>query len=203
MNREGGASDATQGTGPTHRPLPVCASLPLYRERHEQHHERHHEQHMTSTMSLPLFADGVGRNQPPEFAHYHGVPADLFSLHTPPEKPSPSDRRRSRCDQTGWAWLLRYRRVTTLTAIEAVISCHSGATLTYRRQNVLAVETAPITKPTPEIANEVVQIAKPTPEAIEIAKRLRREQSSRKDHSSRDRARDPRREEEPASLKWR
>jgi hypothetical protein len=74
MNREGGALDATQGKGPTHRPLPVCASLPLYRERQEQHHERHHEQHMTGTMSLPLFADGVSRVRQREFAHYHGVP---------------------------------------------------------------------------------------------------------------------------------
>jgi hypothetical protein len=29
---------------------------------------------MTGTISLRLFADGVSRNRPPEFAHYHGVP---------------------------------------------------------------------------------------------------------------------------------
>ena len=75
MNREGGALDTTQGTGPTHRPLPVCASLPLYRDRHEQHHERHHEQHMTGTMSQPLFADGLSRNRPPEFATITACPS--------------------------------------------------------------------------------------------------------------------------------
>lgn len=29
---------------------------------------------MSGIMSLPLFADGVSRNWPPEFAHCHGVP---------------------------------------------------------------------------------------------------------------------------------
>jgi len=98
---------------------------------------------------------------------------DLFGLHTPPEKPAPSYRRLSRYDQTGLVWLLHGRPVIALTATEAVMRCHSGATLTYRRRNEPVAETAAITKPTPEtaeIANEVAPITKPTPGAMEIAK---------------------------------
>jgi hypothetical protein len=59
--------------------------------------------------------------------------ADLFGLHTPPEKPAPSYRRLSRYDQTGLIWLLRGRSVIALTSTEAVILCHSGATLKFCR----------------------------------------------------------------------
>jgi hypothetical protein len=40
----------------------------------------------------------------------------------------------SSLDQTGPIWLLRGRPVIALTATEAVMRCHSGATLAYRRQ---------------------------------------------------------------------
>jgi hypothetical protein len=59
--------------------------------------------------------------------------ADLFRLHTPPEKPAPSYRRLSRYDQTGLIWLLRGRSVIALTSTEAVILCHSGVTLKFCR----------------------------------------------------------------------
>jgi hypothetical protein len=73
--------------------------------------------------------------------------ADLFGLHTPPEKPAPSYRRLSRYDQTGLIWLLRGRSVIALTSTEAVILCHSGATLKFCRSTEAAL--AEITKVTP------------------------------------------------------
>ena len=60
--------------------------------------------------------------------------ADLFGLHTPPEKPVASYRRLSRYDETGLIWLLRGRPVVALTETTAAIQ---GATsvLTYRKLN--------------------------------------------------------------------
>jgi hypothetical protein len=52
---------------------------------------------------------------------------ELFGLH--PTAPS------SRLDQMGLIWLLRGRPVIALTATEAVMRSHSGATLTYRKRN--------------------------------------------------------------------
>jgi hypothetical protein len=60
------------------------------------------------------------------------APADLFRLHTPPEKPPPTYRRLSRYDQTGLIWLLHGRPVIALTETEATILAPSGANLTYR-----------------------------------------------------------------------
>jgi hypothetical protein len=82
--------------------------------------------------------------------------ADLFRLHSPPEKPAPSYRRLSRYDQTGLIWLLRGRPVVALTSMEAVILCQSGATLKYRRTVPAAAA--------PEIADAVEPIGKPTTE---------------------------------------
>src|SRR5215471_16940104 len=62
------------------------------------------------------------------------VPADLFGLHTPPEKPAPNYRRLSRYDQTGFIWLLHGRRVVELTKDKAVIETATG-TVSYRRYN--------------------------------------------------------------------
>jgi len=62
------------------------------------------------------------------------APADLFGLHTPPEKPAPNYRRLSRYDQTGLIWLLRGRRVVELTKDKAVIETPTG-TVSYRRYN--------------------------------------------------------------------
>jgi hypothetical protein len=62
------------------------------------------------------------------------APADLFGLHTPPEKPAPNYRRLSRYDQTGLIWLLRGRRVVELTKDKAVIETATG-TVSYRRYN--------------------------------------------------------------------
>ena len=72
-------------------------------------------------------------------AHACGWTArDLFGLHPVPERPAPSYRRLSRYDETGLIWLLRGRPVIILTATEAVMRCHSGATLTYRRNEPVA-----------------------------------------------------------------
>jgi hypothetical protein len=62
------------------------------------------------------------------------APADLFGLHTPPEKPAPNYRRLSRYDQTGLVWLLRGRRVVEFTKDKAVIETATG-TVSYRRYN--------------------------------------------------------------------
>jgi hypothetical protein len=66
------------------------------------------------------------------------APADLFRLHTPPEKPVPNYRRISRYDQTGLIWLLHGRPVIALTQTAATILAPSGASLMYRRSNKLA-----------------------------------------------------------------
>ena len=63
------------------------------------------------------------------------APADLFGLHTPPDRPAPNYRRLSRYDQTGLVWLLRGRPVIALTQTAATILAPSGANLTYRRYN--------------------------------------------------------------------
>jgi hypothetical protein len=62
------------------------------------------------------------------------APADLFGLHTPPEKPRPNYRRLARYDQTGLIWLLHGRRVVELTKDKAVIETPTG-TVAYRRYN--------------------------------------------------------------------
>src|SRR6516162_8830492 len=62
------------------------------------------------------------------------APADLFGLHTPPEKPAPNYRRLSRYDQTGLIWLLHGRQVVELTKDKAVIETATG-TVSYRRYN--------------------------------------------------------------------
>jgi hypothetical protein len=65
------------------------------------------------------------------------APADLFGLHTPPEKPAPKYRRLSRYDQTGLIWLLHGRPVIALTQTAATILALSGANLMYRRHRTL------------------------------------------------------------------
>jgi hypothetical protein len=62
--------------------------------------------------------------------------ADLFGLHTPPERPHPSYRRLSRYDATGLCWLLEGREVVALTEATATIRNPSTGTITtYRRYN--------------------------------------------------------------------
>jgi hypothetical protein len=72
---------------------------------------------------------------------------ELFGLHTAPDRPAANYSRLSRYDETGLIWLLRGRPVIILTATEAVMRCHSGATLTYRRNEPVAL-TAEIAKRT-------------------------------------------------------
>jgi hypothetical protein len=60
---------------------------------------------------------------------------ELFGLHPVPEQPSANYARLARLDTTGLIWLLHGRPVTALTATEAAMRCHSGATLTYCKQN--------------------------------------------------------------------
>jgi len=72
---------------------------------------------------------------------------ELFGLHLVPERPAANYSRLSRLDETGLIWLLRGRPVIILTATEAVMRCHSGASLTYRRNGTVA-PTAEIAKRT-------------------------------------------------------
>jgi len=61
--------------------------------------------------------------------------ADLFGLHTPPERPHPSYRRLSRYDATGLIWLLEGRPVVALTESTAAIGNATGSVTTYRKHN--------------------------------------------------------------------
>jgi hypothetical protein len=62
--------------------------------------------------------------------------ADLFGLHTPPERPHPSYSRLSRYDCTGLIWLLQGRPVVALTEATAAIRNPTTGNITvYRREN--------------------------------------------------------------------
>lgn len=62
--------------------------------------------------------------------------ADLFGLHTPPDRPHPSYNRLSRYDCTGLCWLLQGKTVIALTDSTASIrNPETGAVTVYRRHN--------------------------------------------------------------------
>jgi len=62
--------------------------------------------------------------------------ADLFGLHTPPDKPHPSYTRLSRYDCIGLIWLLERREVVALTADGASIrNPRTGTITTYRKHH--------------------------------------------------------------------
>jgi hypothetical protein len=62
--------------------------------------------------------------------------ADLFGLHSPPEKPHPSYSRLSRYDCTGLCWLLEGRSVVALTAdIASIRNPDTSAVTVYRRHH--------------------------------------------------------------------
>ena len=62
--------------------------------------------------------------------------ADLFGLHTPPERPHPSYSRLSRYDAIGLCWLLEGKEVIALTADTATVrNPATGSITTYRRFN--------------------------------------------------------------------
>jgi hypothetical protein len=62
--------------------------------------------------------------------------ADLFGLHTPPDRRRPSYSRLSRYDCTGLVWLLQKREVVALTADSATIrNPITGNITVYRRHN--------------------------------------------------------------------
>jgi hypothetical protein len=61
--------------------------------------------------------------------------ADLFGLHTPPEKPHPSYNRLSRYDYSGLCWLLEGRSVTVLTETSALVENPATGTTTLFRKN--------------------------------------------------------------------
>jgi hypothetical protein len=82
---------------------------------------------------------------------------ELFGLHPVPDRPAGNYSRLSRLDATGLIWLLRGRPVIALTAAEAVMRCHSGATLRYCRRK------EPVAK--------AAEIDEATLDAAEIAKR--------------------------------
>lgn len=59
---------------------------------------------------------------------------DLFGLHTPPARPTPSYDRLSRYDATGLIWHLRGRPVVAITGADAAIQGASTVTI-YRKSN--------------------------------------------------------------------
>jgi len=62
--------------------------------------------------------------------------ADLFGLHTPPDKPHATYNRLSRYDCTGLCWLLQGRPVVALTTNTAAIeNPDTGSITTYRKHN--------------------------------------------------------------------
>jgi hypothetical protein len=62
--------------------------------------------------------------------------ADLFGLHTVPDKPHPSYSRLSRYDATGLIWLLEGREVIALTEATASIrNPRTGNVTVYRKHN--------------------------------------------------------------------
>ena len=112
---------------------------------------------------------------------------ELFGLHPVPERPAANYSRLSRLDCTGLIWLLRGRPVIALTAMEAVMRCHSGAggghalpqrswrrscaaRLTYRRRTEQALagtangapatETGNVMQPTGGVMQPTLPIAK-------------------------------------------
>jgi hypothetical protein len=99
---------------------------------------------------------------------------EWFGLHPVPEQPAPNYDRLARLDDVGLIWLLRGRPVTVLTSTEAVILCHSGATLKFYRRTAPAAEIIdgavarcrPTEAPLAQTINTMAQIGKPTPVGI-------------------------------------
>jgi hypothetical protein len=66
--------------------------------------------------------------------------ADLFGLHTPPERPHPSYRRLSRYDATGLIWLLQGKDVIALTeATATILNPDTGNVTVYPKADSLRV----------------------------------------------------------------
>jgi hypothetical protein len=76
--------------------------------------------------------------------------ADLFGLHTPPERPHPSYRRLSRYDCTGLIWLLEGRPVVALTEATASIKGTTVNITVYRKHNKPALGRNGASKPVPQ-----------------------------------------------------
>ena len=76
--------------------------------------------------------------------------ADLFGLHTPPERPHPSYRRLSRYDCTGLIWLLEGRPVVALTESTAAIENPTVNITVYRKHNKPALGRNGASKPVPQ-----------------------------------------------------
>jgi hypothetical protein len=94
---------------------------------------------------------------------------ELFGLHPVPEQPAANYDRLARVDDMGLIWLLRGRPVIVLKSTEAIIRCHSGATLKFYRRSEPALAETTNVAPATEIGN-VMQIDKPTLHAAEIGK---------------------------------
>ena len=97
--------------------------------------------------------------------------SELFGLHPVPEQPAANYDRLARVDDMGLIWLLRGRPVIALTAMEAVMRCHSGATLKFYRRSEPALAEITNVAPATEIGN-VMQIGKPTLHAAGIGKEV-------------------------------
>jgi hypothetical protein len=91
---------------------------------------------------------------------------ELFGLHPVPERPAANYSRLSRVDALGLIWLLRGRPVTALTSTEAVMRCHSGASLTYTR-----TDPAPAAETVTSAVAEIAKTETATSAVVEIAKR--------------------------------
>jgi hypothetical protein len=86
----------------------------------------------TATLNLPLHSNTND--------HTLGwTTRELFGLHPVPEHPAANYKRLSRYDATGLIWLLRGKPVCALTATEAAIRRHSGATVMWRKFKELAL----------------------------------------------------------------
>ena len=88
-------------------------------------------------------------------------------LHPVPEQPAANYSRLSRVDDMGLIWLLRGRPVTVLTSTEAIIRCHSGATLRYGRIGPAPAEIVTVAPAT--AIGDVTQIVKPTLQIVDDA----------------------------------
>jgi hypothetical protein len=91
---------------------------------------------------------------------------ELFGLPPVPEQPAANCSRLSRVDDIALIWLPRGSPVIVLTSTEAVIRCHSGATLKFYRRTKPAPEEIVTVAPATAIG-DVTQIVKPAPQIVD------------------------------------
>jgi hypothetical protein len=82
-------------------------------------------------LNLSRYSGGTDGAQAKAF---YWTERDLLGLHPAPDQPAANYSPLARLDDLGLIWLLRGRPVITLTKTGAIMSCPSGARLTYRRR---------------------------------------------------------------------